>query len=198
MTAKLFVALYVGLVIGMFVLMFTNFPVGWIFFAFVFVAVFGGIWVSDRPYLIAAGFLLTSLLVLGIGLFGMYRSWQVNTWPTAAGEITRSWFCTRTTNGRVVYSGACIDYSYRVNGQDFEVSSIDTGEFEQQWWLSIPERFKKGREVSVFYDPSIPTVSRLTSEIPPRDWITAVVGAIMATLAALALWRVFPKPSAGT
>jgi Protein of unknown function (DUF3592) len=194
MTAKLFVALYVGLIVGMFILFFTNFPVAWIFFGFLFVAIFGGMMLTDRPYIIAAGFLLVSLIVLGIGIFSMQQSRQINTWPTAPGVITRSWFCTRTVNGSVVYSGPCIEYRYRVSDQTFEASSIDTGEFAQRWWSRIPDIYQEDREVTVYYNPSNPGISRLTLDISTRDWVTAIVGGMMAALSAFTLFWVLLHP----
>jgi hypothetical protein len=190
MTVKLFVALYVGLIVGMIILFVTNFPVAWVFFGFLFVTAFGGILLINHPYLIAALFLLASLIVLGIGLFGIKQSRQISTWPTAPGVITDSWFCTQTVNGNVVYSGPCIEYRYRVNDQTFEASSIDTGEFAQRWWFRIPDIYAEGREVQVYYDPSNPGLSRLTADISPRDWITTMVGAIMAALSTFTLFWV--------
>jgi len=194
MTVRLFVALYVGLIVSMFVLFFTNFPVAWVFFGFLFVAVFGGMILADRPYIIAAGFLLASLIVLGAGLYAMRQSMQVNSWPTASGVITRSWFCTRTVNGSVVYSGPCIEYRYRVNEQTFEASSIDTGEFAQRWWARIPDIYQEDREVKVYYDPSNAGISRLTADISPKDWGTVIIGGIMAALSAFTLFWVLLKP----
>ena len=69
MTNKLFAALYFGLIIGMSVLFFTNSPVAWVYFGFLFVAVFGGLLYADRPDIISLGFLAASLIVLGTGLF---------------------------------------------------------------------------------------------------------------------------------
>jgi len=194
MTGKLFIALYVGLIVGMFILFFTNFPVAWVFFGFLFVAVFGGMMLINRPAIIAAGFLLASLIVLGVGLFAMQQSRQINTWPTTPGVITRSWFCTKTVNGSVVYSGPCIDYRYTANGQTFEASSEDTGEFAQRWWTRIPDIYQKDREVNVYYNPRNPGISRLEAVIPVRDWITTLVGAIMAALSAFTLFWVFLGP----
>ena len=194
MTAKLFIALYVGLIVGMIILFFTNFPVAWVFFGFLFVTVFGGMMLTDRPYIIAAIFLLASLIVLGRGLFAIQQSRQTSTWPTGPGVITRSRLCTRTVNDSVVYSGPCIEYRYRVNGQTFEASSIDTGEFAQRGWLRIPDSYQKGREVKVYYDPSNPGISRLAADIPPRAWITTTIGAIMAALSVFTLFWVLFKP----
>lgn len=194
MTTKLFVALYVGLIVGMIVLFVVNFEVAWIFFGFLFVAVFGGLMLVDRPYLIAAGFLLASLIVLGVGLAAMQQSRQVNTWPITQGVITHSWLCTRTTNGQIAYSGPCIDYRYTANGQTFEASLINTGEFAQRglWWriTGIPDRYRVDRQVNVHYDPGNPGNSRLEPDIPARDWITMIVGAIMAALSAFTLFWV--------
>lgn len=197
MTAKLFVALYVGLFVGMFILFFTNFAVAWVFFAFVFVAIFGGLWLIDRLYVIAAGFLLVSLIVLGVAVYSMLQSPQMNNWPTAAGAITRSWMCSRWTNGQTVYSGPCIEYHYSVDEQAYQVSSIDTGEFADRglWWgiAGIPEQYRVDRAVKVYYDPSHHGISRLDPGIPARDWITAIIGGTMAALSALTLWWVVFK-----
>src|SRR5512140_1147360 len=123
MIAKLFLALYVGLVFGMIVLFTVNFPVAWIFYGYLFVAVFGGIVTMDRPYIIATGFLITSTLVLALGLFAIYQVWPANTWPTAPGVITRVWYCTHTVNGRVTYDGRCIEYHYRAAERVFNGSA---------------------------------------------------------------------------
>ncbi len=197
MTAKLFVALYVGLIVGMIVLFVVNFAVAWVFFVFVFVTVFGGIMLIDRPYLIAGAFLLASLIVLGVGVYGMQQSIQVNAWPTAAGTITRAMMCSRWVNGEVVYSGPCIDYLYTVNDQSYKASSIDTGEFSDRglWWamIGIPNQYRVDRTVKVYYDPANAGVSRLEPAIPARDWITAIIGGAMAGLSAFTLWWVISK-----
>jgi hypothetical protein len=174
----------------MFILFFTNFPIAWVFFGFLFVTVFGGMMLIDRPYIVAAFFLLASLIVLGVGLFAIQQSRQINTWPTAPGVITRSLSCNRTVNGSVVYRSPCIEYRYRVNDQTFEASSIDTGEFAQLWWSRIPDNYQEGREVKVYYDPSNPDISRLAADISPQDWITTIIGAIMAALSAFTLFWV--------
>ena len=187
MTAKLFLALYIGLFVGMFVLMFANFPVGWVFFAFLFITVFGGIFLIERPYIIAGLFLLASLIVLVLGLWGLSQSAQISNWSTSAGVITRSWFCTRSVNLEVVYSGPCIEYRYQVKGEPYEASSIDTQEFLGRWWMNIPEKYAQGKEVKVYYNPTDPRVSRLEADIPPRDWITLAIGGMMAVLSIVTL-----------
>ena len=190
MITKLFVTLYVGLFVSMFILFFVNAPVAWVFFIYLFVALFGGIFLIDRGYMIVIGFLLSSLVVLGAALFGIYQARQVSTWPTAAGEITRSWFCTKSVNGSVVYSGPCIEYRYAVNDRTFDISSTDTGEFAQQWWFSIPDTYKQGREVKVYYDRNNPGISRLMSDIPARDWLTLLIGGLMVALSVFTLLQI--------
>ncbi len=197
MTARLFLVLYVGLIVGMIVLFVVNFEVAWVFFVFLFVTIFGGMMVIDRPYLIAAAFLLASLIVLGAGVYTMQRSRQVNAWPTATGAITRAWICTRWVNGQVEYTGPCIDYAYTANGQSYQASSVDTGEFSDRglWWgmTGIPDQYRVDRAVKVYYDPSNPGVSRLDPTIRVRDWITTMIGATMAALSAFTLWWVVFK-----
>ncbi len=194
MTTKLFVSLYVGLFVGMIVLFIVNFVVAWVFFAFVFITIFGGIMVIDRPYLIAAAFLLAGLIVLGAGVYAAQQSIQASNWPTTTGGVTRSWMCSRWVNGEAVYRGPCIDYTYTVNEQVYKASSSDTDEFSDRslWWgiAGIPEQYRVDRAVKVYYDPGNPGISRLDPAIAPRDWITMFIGGAMAALAAFTLWWV--------
>ena len=69
MTKKLFIALYFGLFASMVVMFFINSPGAFVFISFLFLAVFGGLLFADRPAIIVLGFLIASLIVLGIGLF---------------------------------------------------------------------------------------------------------------------------------
>jgi hypothetical protein len=66
----------------MFILFFTNFPLAWIFFGFLFVAVFGGFFFADRPDWIAGSFLFVSLIVFAASLF--YKQNTVAGWVTIA------------------------------------------------------------------------------------------------------------------
>jgi hypothetical protein len=95
--SKLIVALYVGLVVGMIVLYVVNLSVAWIFIDFMIVAVFGGLMLKNRPAIIAAGFLVTSLILMGAGLCQLQQSGQTSAWPTAPGVITDSFMCTVRT-----------------------------------------------------------------------------------------------------
>jgi len=81
MTTILFLALYVASLVGTIVLMDAEVPAGMILFVFIFVAIFGGLYLfaTDRPQFIAAGFLLVSLIVLLEGYYGVLRpggDWQ--------------------------------------------------------------------------------------------------------------------------
>jgi hypothetical protein len=187
MTGKLFIALYVGLIASMVILFFTNIPVAWVLYAFVFVAVFGGVMLIDRPRLIAAGFLLTSLIPLAVGLVAVAQAWQTGTWPTAPGVITRTWHCTLTTNSSTVYSGSCLQYRYWIDDQTFEASLIDTGEIARPFQTRIPDRYRAEQHVTVYYSPADPGVSRLEADLLLQDWITTTVGALMTTLSAFTL-----------
>ncbi len=199
MTAKLFLALYVGLIVGMIVLFFVNFEVAWIFFGFLFTfGMFVALFLMNRPYLIAAGFLLVSLVVMGIGMYGMQQSIQASHWPTTTGAITRSLICTRWVNGSTDYSGPCIEYTYTANGADYKASSIDTREFTDRgfWWgiTGIPAQYRVDRAVTVYYNPANPGVSRLDPTIPARDWFTTSIGGLLAALSAFTLfWTAFKR-----
>jgi hypothetical protein len=194
MTAKLFIALYVGLIAGMVVLFVANFALAWVFFGFLFIAVFGGLALINHPRIIVAGFMLTSLIVLGAGLYSLQQPVQASGWPTAPGVITASSMCTQRIYGgnyTNVYSGPCIEYRYAVNEQPYVGKSQDTYEFFGRGWSSIPDIYRVDRTVKVSYDPSNPAVSRLTVEVPIGDWTTTAVGAIMTALSAFTLLWLF-------
>jgi hypothetical protein len=90
-----------------------------------------------------------------------------------------------------VYSGACIDYHYTVQGKIYDTSSTDTGEFTlpSVWWgiAGIPERYKTEQAIAVYYRTENPRDSRLEREVPLRDWITIGIGTAMTTLSAITL-----------
>ncbi len=182
MIAKLYIILYLSLFVGMFILFFANFPIAWIYFAFMMLTTLGIQFILNRPSLFTAGLLLTSLLVLAIGIYGMYQSLRPTGWPTTWGAITRAW-----TSCDESSFGPCIEYTYAVDGKTYNASSVDTHEFEYQSWLTIPDKFERGHEVQVRYDPANPSISRLSAEISARDWITVIIGGIMALLSALGL-----------
>jgi hypothetical protein len=191
MTARLFLALYVGHLLSMITLLVGDSPLGWALFVFLFIAVFGGLFMIERPHIIAAAFLLVYLGILWTGSLMASQSARQQNWPTAPGVITRSWFCTRTVNGNTEYSGACIDYRYRVGEQTFEISSVDTREFQAYslWWriAGIPDSYQEGAEVKVFYNPDNPGSARLepglASGVRPGEWLSIGIGGVMSALA---------------
>ena len=69
----LLLALYVGLIVSTFALLFADLAAGWFLLVFSVVASVGGA-LFQRARIIAASFLLASLVVLLAGLFGMSRS----------------------------------------------------------------------------------------------------------------------------
>jgi Protein of unknown function (DUF3592) len=178
MTAKLFFALYVGLIGGMIILYIVNFPVAWVFFTFVFVTTYGGILLIARPYLIASFFLAAGLIVLGFGLWGIEQAGRTSTWPIGYGVITRTWYCS---------NGPCIEYQYKANGQTFDANSYEMSGLAPGGWPTPPGGYQKGQEIKVHYDPANPGVSRLQAEVAPRDVGTAIIGGSLAALAAFTL-----------
>ncbi len=169
-------------------------PLGWVLFVFLFVAVFGGLFMIERPHIIAAAFLLVYLGILWIGSFMASQSARQQDWPTAPGVITRSWFCSRSINNETDYSGACIDYRYKVGDQTFEISSVDTREFQSysaSWRISgIPDAYREGAEVKVHYNPNNPGSARLNVEVAPGEWLAIGIGGVMSALAFVTLLQV--------
>ncbi|HEY84681.1 MAG TPA: hypothetical protein G4N96_06175 [Chloroflexi bacterium] len=44
--------------------------------------------------------------------------------------------------------------------------------------------------MAVYYNPGNPNISRLAADISPQDWITTIIGAIMAALSTFTLFWV--------
>lgn len=188
MTVRLFTALYISLFVGMFILLFSSSPLGWVLFVFVFVAVFGGLMLMNRPGVVAGAFLLVGVGVWGGGLWLGWQAKDVAAWPTTEGAITRAWFCTVTINGSEDYSGLCLDYTYTVDGAQYTGDTTDTKEFAGVPFLGgIPEQYREDRRVTVYYNPTNPGDSRLAPGLSWRDWLTLGIGAWLAALAVAAL-----------
>lgn len=188
MTARLFIALYVSLFVSLLVLLFSDSPLGWVVFVFVFIAVFGGLFFTDRPQVVAGAFLLVGVGVWGSGLWLGWQAKQIADWAATDGSITRAWFCTVTINGNEDYSGLCLDYAYTVNGAQYEGDTTDTKEFAGAPFFGIiPEPYREDRPVTVYYNPADPGDSRLAPGLQWREWLTVGVGAALAALAVATL-----------
>lgn len=188
MTTRLFIALYLSLFISLFVLLFSDSPLGWVLFAFLFIAVFGGLFFVNRPLVVAGAFLLVGVGVWGGGLWLGWQAKQMTHWATAEGFITRAWFCTVTINGNEDYSGLCLDYTYTVNGAQYEGDSADTKEFAGAPFFGvIPEQYREDHKVTVYYNPANPGEARLAPGVQWRDWLALGAGAWLAALAVATL-----------
>jgi uncharacterized membrane protein len=188
MTARLFTALYISLFISMFVLLFSDSPLGWVLFAFVFIAVFGGLFFADRPFVVAGAFLLVGVAVWGGGLWLGWQSKQIVRWTRTDGYITQARFCTVTINGNEDYSGLCLDYAYTVANSQYEGDSTDTKEFAGiPFFGIIPEQYREDHKVTIYYDPANPGDSRLAPGVSLREWLPLGVGAWLAALAVATL-----------
>jgi ribosomal protein L7/L12 len=126
-----------------------------------------------------------ALLVLGSGIYQLYLSLQQNSWPAANGVITDSWNCTKTVNGDEVFSGACVGYQYTVGGRPYEWhAEDDPGQdyYKSFLWniFGIPDKYAKGREVEVYYNPADPKESVLEPGVNPANILHLLFGLLLA------------------
>jgi hypothetical protein len=184
MIGKFFGALYVGLFGGMVVLYITNFFVAWIFFAFVFVTIWGGILMGNRHRaLLAACFLAPSLAVLGFGAVPLAQALQASAWPKAPAIIQDEGACP----GNLV----CVFYDYRIEGETYHgregynFPGLASGGLDG---------FRHDQEVLVHYNPRDPRLSRLTAHVTLRDGSTTLIGGVMTLLAAATLAAIWLTP----
>ena len=175
MTLRLFTALYIGLIVGMFVLFLTNFTIAWIFFLAVFVAIFGPLLFGIPRWLLAVFFLVPSVATLALGAIPLAPELQAATWPATSGTIVGPDYCNRQS---------CLTYQYWVNGERYtggELYGFDDG------MSNGLRNYGKGGQVTVHNDPQQPRVSRFIVGFTLQDGGPTVVGSVMTLLSAAAL-----------
>ena len=126
--------------------------------------------------IIATGFLIAGLGILGYGGYCIYKGYESLTWPQTPGIITDSFVerqsrrssGTRTSTYKYF---ARIRYSYTINGsKGYTSSQIGYGKNEytsrnKSKTEKYLRQFPVGKSVTVFYDPENPKQAVLTQGI---------------------------------
>jgi len=134
--------------------------------------------------------LLIAAVVVGyaaVRMIGLARSSQ--RWPTSRGRVLRS----EIFDGRAV-----IRYAYTVDGAEYEGRDVAAGDWPYRTARRAAHRLQRypmGALVSVYYDPSQPSVAILKPGLAPEVFYLPVLGSLLA-LTSLALlswitWRLF-------
>jgi Protein of unknown function (DUF3592) len=135
---------------------------------------------------IALGFVLFGGGVLYLVTPGLWRSYHNQTWSKVTGKIVEA----RWQNKLVSQNAARpnfklipkIEYSYMVNNTEYKGTTITLSSFDEldkTLAKSKLEQYSTGRQVSVYYNPSNPTLSCLEQEKPT---LTSVLGLIMGVV----------------
>jgi hypothetical protein len=112
-------------------------------------------------------------------------------WPSVRGTVVDSRAQTskrRSSRSKDVVYTPIVEYSYRVNAQEFrgrQIGPDDQGEETLADAESVAARFPKYSEVSVYYDPGKPGDAMLERPAAARPDRTALIIAIIGMLVAL-------------
>jgi len=125
------------------------------------------------------------LAVLGIltGLYGanlLYTGWSSAQWPTAPGKMLYS----QAHEGR--NAGTTMWYEYVVDGKRYVTGQYRTGgngtPFDSEA-RDVAKRYPVGREVTVYYRPSDPSVAVLQPGAYYRLYVVPAIGAFLLMVA---------------
>jgi Protein of unknown function (DUF3592) len=108
-------------------------------------------------------FFLAGLAILGVGLWGSYRSSRAGGWPTTEGQLTKVEL-KETRDDGTTYQVE-VQYTYSVAGNAYSGDRLAfgySGSSERETHLQIYEKLKAAKTVTVRYDPGDPSVSTLS------------------------------------
>ncbi|MDX2493757.1 MAG: DUF3592 domain-containing protein [Desulfuromusa sp.] len=115
--------------------------------------------------------LLAGIIILGYGLWNVYRGYESKTWPTTTGTIITSRIAGST---RIIGRKAFIKYDYLVDNKSY------TSQLVSYTWkcvdyagsMEILREFPQDKQVVVYYNPSDPNDAVLRTAISGRiSWL---------------------------
>lgn len=123
------------------------------------------------------------LYFAGNGAVGFFTLREMQTWPTAAGEVVESSVRARSLNdaGRKAYY-PYVRYSFRVQGRLYEGKSALTGPqltAHRKRAERIVRRFPAGAAVTVHYLAENPARALLDVRFPPKMWRHLALGVLV-------------------
>ena len=125
---------------------------------------------------------------------------ESETWPSVPGIVTdstiSSYVSTSDGKNQTMYS-AGVTTSYNVDGKQYSTSMINlAGSSSTSVRSSVQkkiEKYPKGREVSVYFDPEYPDHAVLEPGMPMLFWILRIAPLLLLFFAALMIIRTILK-----
>jgi hypothetical protein len=95
-------------------------------------------------------------------------------WPSTCGRVLKS----KLVNGYGPYPDAQIQYTYDVDGANYCCANVSHTARAGSKNQGLIEKYRVGAEVTVYYDPVVPSQAVLENG-PSHGWLTFVVGGLL-------------------
>ena len=144
-------------------------------------------------WIFCLGFMFIGLVFLLLGGYQLLQGLTTKDWPAAPGKILSSKVQSgtsnsrgpaRTTTGSSKRYSVDVRYRYELDGQEFEGDRLRFGNVSyksRSKAQKVMNRYPRGKEVEVFYDPENPQSSVLIKGIG-LSWLAVGLGAAMFLL----------------
>lgn len=151
--------------------------------------------------LFSIGLLVTGVVSIQAALRELHTNQLAANWPEAAAKVTRAWVKTITAESgtpsnrrRAVIHEVNLDYSYNINGNDYNGQAVaprqakDASDAEQAEAVAASYRSKP--ILQVFYNPANPAESRASrTPISSSFWLfVAVIGVVNLASGGAIIW----------
>jgi len=125
-------------------------------------------------------FILAGGIVAGFGVRNIVHAYDSRSWPHTNGTVTYSEVERRSGSKRGSSYSPGIKYSYFIQGQQYEGDIVAFGMKSVSAGRGFAERFvkkyPKGKDIKVFYDPSVMSTSVLEPGLSKRSFILFAFG----------------------
>ena len=137
----------------------------------------GGIWLV-RGFL--GVFLAVGLGLIFSGVSNMMTAKSSESWPSVQGVVLKSKVSVDNSGDGTTY-GADVIYRYKVSGESYKgdkvtISEVSTSSRNRA--RKIVKRYRKGKKVTVYYDPGEPKTSVLERGLSGSSWFMPGLGSL--------------------
>jgi Protein of unknown function (DUF3592) len=145
------------------------------------------------PMLIGAAI---GAILIGMALFGLWRSRQTRYWQITTGNITGAGITEQRVRTRVVYQTK-VSYGYVVNNRQYQSSRMFIGDrLHSSDRLTAEQQlrhYQPGSEVTVYYNPRHPKDAVLELKTHPVLYWLLGGGSFFLCISLLISWAILPS-----
>ncbi len=131
-----------------------------------------------------------SFVLLPIGCKSVVAQYSANEWPSVQGTVVAARLLERETeNEESTYTEyhAQVSTRYEIDGRNYEIREVYVG--QRGAWASnyarerkLVRKYRKGRRVSVYYNPADPGVATLEPGLRPWNYASIVMDSVFVLI----------------